>query len=105
LLLRATTGEGTDEPYINRYEDPSLGWGRRATHGVRVCDIAGGHSSMLQEPHVQNLAEQLQISIDKVFFKTRSTADERSDDPDAPGRATSRSDEHRDSELRSVLLL
>jgi thioesterase domain-containing protein len=67
LLLRATTGEGTDEPYINRYEDPSLGWGRRATHGVRVCDVAGGHSSMLQEPHVQILAEQLQISIDDVF--------------------------------------
>ena len=67
LLFRATTGEGADEPYIDRYEDPSLGWGRRATHGVRVCDVAGGHSSMLQEPNVQILAEQLQISIDEGF--------------------------------------
>jgi FkbH-like protein len=67
LLFRATTGEGADEPYIDRYEDPSLGWGRRATHGVRVCDVAGGHSSMLQEPHVRILAEQLQISIYEVF--------------------------------------
>ena len=86
LLFRATTGEGDDEPYINRYEDPALGWGRRATNGVRVCDVAGGHSSMLQEPNVQILAEQLQISIDEVFFKMRSAAGDRTGDPDAPGR-------------------
>ena len=28
-LFRATGGDGIDEPYIERYEDPLLGWGRR----------------------------------------------------------------------------
>ena len=44
VLFRATRGEGPDEPYIERYEDPLLGWGRRATRGVRVYDVPGGHS-------------------------------------------------------------
>ena len=34
VLFRATHGEGHDEPYIERYEDPLLGWGRRAHAGV-----------------------------------------------------------------------
>ena len=69
VLFRATSGEGPDEPYVERYEDPLLGWGCRATRGVRVHDIPGGHSSMLQEPHVQILAEQLQLSIDEGFAR------------------------------------
>jgi FkbH-like protein len=67
VLLRATCGEGTDEPYIERYEDPLLGWGGRATLGVEPYDVPGGHSSMLQEPHVQALAKQLQSSIDQAL--------------------------------------
>ena len=67
LLFRATSGEGRDEAYIERYEDPVLGWGYRATRGVRAYDVPGGHSSMLQEPHVQILAAQLQVSVDEVF--------------------------------------
>ena len=64
-LFRATCGEGNDEPYIERYSDPLLGWGRRATHGVRTYDVPGGHSSMLQEPNVQSLAAYLQNQIDE----------------------------------------
>ena len=30
-LFRATSGEGADEPYFDRYEDSLLGWGTRAT--------------------------------------------------------------------------
>jgi thioesterase domain-containing protein len=65
VLFRATTGSGTaaDEPFVARYEDPLLGWGRRATRGVRVLDVPGGHSSMLQEPHVRVLAEQMQAYL------------------------------------------
>src|SRR5262249_11423467 len=66
VLSRATTGSGAagDEPFVARYEDPLLGWGRRATRGVRVLDVPGGHSSMLQEPHVRELAEQMQAYLD-----------------------------------------
>ena len=69
VLFRATAGSGAaaDEPFVDRYDDPMLGWGRRATRGVRVIDIPGGHSSMLQEPHVGVLAEHLQASIDRAL--------------------------------------
>ena len=68
VLFRATCGEGNDEPYIERYEDPLLGWGQRARGRVRAHDIPGGHSSMLQEPYVQILADQLQLSIDEALI-------------------------------------
>jgi thioesterase domain-containing protein len=67
VLFRATHGEGNDEPYIERYEDPLLGWGRRVKGDVLVHDVPGGHSSMLQEPNVQVLAEQLQMAIEDVL--------------------------------------
>ena len=67
LLFRATRGKGADEPYIDRYEDPLLGWGRRVTQDVRPYDIPGGHASMLQEPHVEALADRLQSCIDEAF--------------------------------------
>lgn len=67
MLFRATSGEGTDEPYLERYSDPTLGWGQRASEGVQVYDVPGGHSSMLQEPHVQTLAEQMQFAIDEAL--------------------------------------
>ena len=67
VLFRATHGEGSDEPYIERYEDPLLGWGRRSQLDVLVHDVPGGHSSMLQEPNVRVLAEQLQTAIDDVL--------------------------------------
>jgi len=67
VLFRATRGEGPDEPYLERYLDPLFGWEQRTTQGVRAYDIPGGHSSMLQEPHVQTLAERLQSSIDEVL--------------------------------------
>jgi FkbH-like protein len=68
VLFRATCGQGHDEPYIQRYEDPLLGWSQRARGRVRAHDIPGGHSSMLQEPHVQILADQLQLSIDEALI-------------------------------------
>jgi thioesterase domain-containing protein len=74
VLFRATHGEGHDEPYIERYEDSLLGWGQRARGRVRAHDIPGGHSSMLQEPHVQILADQLQLSIDEALFDESASA-------------------------------
>jgi len=71
-LFRATAGEGTDEPYVNIYSDPLLGWGQRVTQTVRVYDIPGGHSSMLQEPNVAAMAEAMQTYIDEALSNPRS---------------------------------
>jgi thioesterase domain-containing protein/acyl carrier protein len=67
-LFRATQGNGDDEPYVTRYRDPVFGWGQRVTRRVEVYDVPGGHSSMLQEPHVGTLASQLQAAMDKCVI-------------------------------------
>jgi FkbH-like protein len=67
VLFRAMHGTGVDEPYLERYDDPLFGWGKRATQGVRTYDVPGGHSSMLQEPHVQTLAACIQSYINDVL--------------------------------------
>ena len=56
ILVRARAGEGGDTPYLELYADETLGWGAVADN-FAVVDVAGGHSSMLQEPFVDNLAE------------------------------------------------
>ena len=76
-LFRATSGADGDEPYIDRYDDPLLGWGRRASRGVRVRDVPGGHSSMLQEPHARILAEQMQSAIDAALDDTHPDRESR----------------------------
>jgi len=68
-LFRATKGEGSDEPYVNIYSDPLLGWGKRVTQGVKVYDIPGGHSSMLQEPNAQVVAERIDAYINAVLLE------------------------------------
>jgi thioesterase domain-containing protein len=58
VLVRAQTGQASDTPYRNIYADESFGWNAVAP-SVRIIDVAGGHSSMLQEPFVYSLAEAL----------------------------------------------
>lgn len=71
-LWRATEKLDVSNPAIDdtpaKFEvtDPLLGWGKQATDGVEAYDIPGGHSSMLQEPNVQTMAEKLQIYINSV---------------------------------------
>ncbi|WP_347987153.1 HAD-IIIC family phosphatase [Methylomonas sp. AM2-LC] len=57
VLFRATEGHDADTPYVTIYVDPLFGWGERTTEGVKVYDIPGGHSSMLQEPNVKQMAD------------------------------------------------
>ena len=66
LLLRATQGNGDigDEPFMNLYADPLLGWGRRVGGALDVVDLPGGHYSMFQEPQVKGLADRIQAHID-----------------------------------------
>jgi FkbH-like protein len=59
VLFCATQGEGSEEPYRNLFLDPLLGWGPRSAKGAVALDVPGGHGSMLQEPHVADIAEAL----------------------------------------------
>jgi thioesterase domain-containing protein len=70
VLFRATrkdrSFDGTlvdDTPYVDLFREPLLGWQGRARR-LLVHDNPGGHSSMLQEPNVGQLAERIQSYID-----------------------------------------
>jgi FkbH-like protein len=65
VLARATQGEGADEPFINLYTDPLLGWGPHVARDLEVVEVPGGHSSMLQSPHVAILAEHITSYIER----------------------------------------
>jgi FkbH-like protein len=69
LLLRATQGEGDDLPHCQRYADPLLGWQKRTSLPVKVCDVIGGHASMLQEPYVEDLADKVNDYIQNSLGK------------------------------------
>ena len=60
-LYRAMQGDGTpaDQPYLERYGEPLLGWGSRTVSPIEVADVPGGHASLLQEPNVQKLADAM----------------------------------------------
>jgi thioesterase domain-containing protein len=60
-LYRAMKGDGTpaDQPYLERYGEPLLGWGPRVAAPLEVVDVPGGHASLLQEPNVHKLAEAM----------------------------------------------
>ena len=48
------------------FVDPDMGWSELAPGGLEIHDVPGDGSSMLQEPHVQGLAEKLRDCIDRV---------------------------------------
>jgi FkbH-like protein len=77
VLFRATAGVGHEEPYIQIYEDPLLGWGPRSAKGVTAIDVPGGHGSLLQEPHVAAVADVLApllAEADRALAEQRSAA-------------------------------
>lgn len=62
ILVRATAavpGVLNDEPAKHFYVEPLLGWEPFVPSGLRVLDVIGGHSSMLQEPYVEDLGAKL----------------------------------------------
>ncbi|MGI0484802.1 condensation domain-containing protein [Pantanalinema rosaneae CENA516] len=74
LLFRATEAtdrfDGTlvdDTPYVELYSDPLLGWDKRVRGNVQAYDISGGHSSMLQPPYVQEMADVMQSHINQFL--------------------------------------
>jgi aspartate racemase len=46
--------------------DPDLGWSELAPGGLEIHDVPGNTFSMLQEPHVQVLAEKLRDCLDRL---------------------------------------
>ncbi len=67
ILFRATEGTGDDEPFQHLFRDPLLGWGRYVTDRPEVVETPGGHSSMLQEPHVRELAACLSKHMEQAL--------------------------------------
>jgi FkbH-like protein len=62
VLLRACAGEANDTPYREIYADQMFGWGS-LTKSLTIVDVDGGHSSMLQEPFVESLADALRTHL------------------------------------------
>jgi amino acid adenylation domain-containing protein len=62
VLVKATEvvpGVRDDEPAKDSYVEPLLGWEAFVPQGIRVLDVSGGHTSMLQEPYVEDLSTKL----------------------------------------------
>jgi thioesterase domain-containing protein len=53
----------------DRSHERDLGWGPLAAGGVDVYDVPGDHLSMIHEPHVRTLAEQLAACLRQVEGK------------------------------------
>ncbi len=53
----------------NVVKDPLKGWGQLATEGVEAHVVPGDHFSMIREPHVTILAEQLRNCIQTVLHR------------------------------------
>jgi FkbH-like protein len=65
LLVRAESDQLNDigdTPHREIYADDRFGWNSICPH-IDVVDVAGGHSSMLQEPFVESLASALTAKL------------------------------------------
>lgn len=74
LLVRARSGEGSDQPYAEVYSDATLGWGAVVGELV-IADVDGGHASMLQEPHAASLAELLRPHLAGIAANPRAASE------------------------------
>ncbi|MCC5604893.1 non-ribosomal peptide synthetase [Nostoc favosum] len=48
-------------------DDPLLGWSKCSIQPIQLIEVPGDHFSMFVEPHIQELAKQLRICIDKTL--------------------------------------
>ncbi|MBP6392027.1 MAG: amino acid adenylation domain-containing protein [Flavobacteriales bacterium] len=51
-----------------------MGWGRLAQGGVEVRPVQGDHYSVIKEPHVRALANELRASIDRAMGSSSAAA-------------------------------
>ena len=48
-------------------DDPTLGWGQLAAGGVEIHEVPGSHVTMIDEPHVARLAEDLSACLARAY--------------------------------------
>jgi thioesterase domain-containing protein len=65
LLVRATSGRDNDRPFREVYSEEDFGWGQVARR-LEIADVHGGHSSMLQEDQVRELADLIAAKLPPV---------------------------------------
>jgi GT2 family glycosyltransferase/thioesterase domain-containing protein len=82
ILVRATEGDGANQPVQEVLEDPYFGWRELVGGSVALLDSPGGHSTMMQEGQVDVIVEQLRAAFDRAF--TASAAPPPSE-PAQPG--------------------
>jgi len=46
--------------------DPEMGWGKRSTGGVEICDVSCGHFEFLRQPHVSLVADRLSARLNEI---------------------------------------
>ena len=61
----------TGAPSAKGHQDPTMGWRKLTTAEVEVHRVPGAHLSIMREPHVRGLAEELRACFDR----SRQTAD------------------------------
>jgi aspartate racemase len=68
-LLRAT-----NQP-LGIYPDPTLGWEGLAAGGIEIREVPGHHGSIVAEPYVRILAEELRVCIEKAQLEASQTVE------------------------------
>jgi hypothetical protein len=65
-------GDGTpaDQPYIERYGQPDLGWTPRLAVPLDIVEVPGGHAILLQEPNVHVLATAINAHLARAATAT-----------------------------------
>lgn len=74
LLFKSQEQTTSDCNQTNYVTDSLLGWGSRATLGVKVYENEGDFEGILQEPYVQTMADQLQQYICPLLSPDRPIA-------------------------------
>ena len=49
-----------------RYPDPNLGWDQVVMGGIEVREVSGDHDTLMQEPHIGELATVLQVCLQQA---------------------------------------
>ncbi len=62
---RVTLFKASDRS-LKDVENPTLGWDKVAASGVDIHQVPGNHYTLIRNPHVQVLAEQLRVCLDEA---------------------------------------
>ena len=54
--------------------DPEMGWGKRSSSGVEVCEVNCKHFELLRPPHVSVIAQRLSTRLEEINQMVRDDA-------------------------------